>query len=171
MYSSFQSTRPHGERHCKSNGQHSRDTISIHAPARGATRPSSVTADSFSISIHAPARGATKLHEHSHNTVFDFNPRSRKGSDYNVPIQALKHAEFQSTLPQGERQWKGGADANGIAISIHAPARGATRHIATCSPIWKISIHAPARGATPSTASSTLLPSDFNPRSRKGSDK
>ena len=34
-----------------------------------------------------------------------------------------------------------------------------------------ISIHAPARGATGCVRFSTLYPSDFNPRSRKGSDQ
>ena len=33
--------------------------ISIHAPAKGATRPSIVPSSSLDISIHAPAKGAT----------------------------------------------------------------------------------------------------------------
>ena len=34
-----------------------------------------------------------------------------------------------------------------------------------------ISIHAPARGATGSQSNSTAVAANFNPRSRKGSDK
>ncbi len=56
----------------------------------------------------------------------DFNPRSREGSDGEVS----------------------GGDM-GADISIHAPARGATRHYRSFTAATrKISIHAPARGAT-----------------------
>ena len=57
--------------------------------------------------------------------MMNFNPRSREGSDF-----------------------LDGKAASGIAISIHAPARGATvLLLSTIFPI-PISIHAPARGAT-----------------------
>ena len=77
--------------------------------------------------------------------------------------------KFQSTLPQGERQFeesfnewfndfnprsRKGSDsglsvADAIAlISIHAPARGATDLDASGDNANAISIHAPARGAT-----------------------
>ena len=39
-------------------------------------------------------------------------------------------------------------DFLGDDISIHAPARGATRSLEAPGPLRKISIHAPARGAT-----------------------
>ena len=57
---------------------------------------------------------------------------------------------FQSTLPRGERRRKVGTGAYLIDdISIHAPARGATR-----------------------TARMSLCRTDyFNPRSREGSDE
>ena len=99
--------------------------ISIHAPARGATRQAEEINRKIRISIHAPARGATALMFKSFTIVEDFNPRSRKGSDdYSIVVYQLKNgisihapargatadirqnrknAEFQSTLPQGER--------------------------------------------------------------------
>ena len=95
--------------------------ISIHAPARGATPLQPQLWGNFRISIHAPARGATRmpcrsqtLHEGSdvmqHLVPFafstNFNPRSREGSD-------------GATLPSCRLP---------LRISIHAPARGATRH-------------------------------------------
>ena len=58
------------------------------------------------------------------------------------------------------------------AISIHAPARGATdfpRH--SCRRSHAISIHAPARGATKRRPVKFTFPDDFNPRSREGSDQ
>ncbi len=78
------------------------------------------------ISIHAPTRGATHFAIGSFALPVDFNPRSHKGSDDNdlggwhkgeisihAPTRgatlALQHPLqmiiFQSTLPQGERQY------------------------------------------------------------------
>ena len=56
------------------------------------------------------------------------------------------------------------------AISIHAPARGATLCCMSGGLRGQISIHAPARGATVSALEQSVFPEDFNPRSRKGSD-
>ena len=80
------------------------NTISIHAPARGATyskiyqkvmqkfqstlprgeRPGSSFHDGIPIiiSIHAPARGATYIDKLVNAIFADFNPRSREGSDF-----------------------------------------------------------------------------------------
>ena len=79
---------------------------------------------------------------------FDFNPRSRKGSDV---YEQNKYHE--------------------AGISIHAPARGATAYVQGKQHDSGISIHAPARGATIPIISPSSFFSDFNPRSRKGSDK
>ena len=123
-------------------------TISIHAPARGATQsiyknmPVSQQFQStlprgerlvyilrfpcnIQISIHAPARGAT---------IF-------QACDYRI-----------------------------MGISIHAPARGATYGAEEVYLFRMISIHAPARGATDSCQMAGLSVLDFNPRSREGSD-
>ena len=100
-------------------------SISIHAPARGATISRPGILRSQHISIHAPARGATKI------------PGHKDG----CPV-------FQSTLPRGERQDKNPVDTLKILISIHAPARGATSRQGPHRRLICISIHAPARGAT-----------------------
>ena len=55
---------------------------------------------------------------------------------------------FQSTLPRRERRWRTVVVRRNKVISIHAPAKGATG----------------GRGAAGG------LVSDFNPRSREGSD-
>ena len=80
-----------------------RKEISIHVPARGATRTMAVATFRRSISIHAPARGATGITSMINGYSNYFNPRSRKGSD----VSKLKKYRFRR-------------------ISIHAPARGAT---------------------------------------------
>ena len=123
--------------------------ISIHAPARGATKAqqrfrectgyfnprsregsdknvfdSGVT-DSV-ISIHAPARGATAVCFIWQIVDTNFNPRSREGSDKDGASVKLMDRIFQSTLPRGERQKYLAFSSASFAISIHAPARGAT---------------------------------------------
>ena len=55
--------------------------VSIHAPARGATANDMKTTKLISVSIHAPARGATK-----------------------PGLGEFKMEEFQSTHPRGVRQ-------------------------------------------------------------------
>ena len=55
--------------------------ISIHAPARGATKKTKKALAPFDISIHAPARGATYRPLDAWEVRKNFNPRSREGSD------------------------------------------------------------------------------------------
>ena len=149
--------------------------ISIHAPARGATASGWSAAQFLGISIHAPARGAT-YPDVMLNCLYPFQSTLPHGerraafTDYGVfgdPFQStLPHGErpksfgfrrsikteFQSTLPHGERlEWIADIDGS-YGISIHAPARGATKYPAFCLLCTKISIHAPARGATPCSA-------------------
>ena len=57
-----------------------------------------------------------------------------------------------------------------IAISIHAPTRGATDFRLRQKQNREISIHDPTRGATIILAVLTALVVDFNPRSHEGSD-
>ena len=123
-------------------------TISIHAPARGATFITVIGLRFRLISIHAPARGATCRQGTYFWQTSYFNPRSREGSDgliritFNVAeifqstlprgerpagkIILIPSFVFQSTLPRGERRYRGLLFVYYCQISIHAPARGAT---------------------------------------------
>ena len=165
----FQSTLPRGERRRLRLREHGRKSISIHAPARGATF------------CHLLALLNTR----------NFNPRSREGSDSMSTFLFCLRTRFQSTLPRGERHTKQTFRLFWCPISIHAPARGATSRVIFSTFVMLISIHAPARGATQHPpypvmlyAFQSTLPrgerhsnindifdeSDFNPRSREGSD-
>ena len=77
------------------------------------------------ISILAPAKGATKIGSRS------FSP-----------------PEFQSTLPRRERLTNSEIVVKSDSISIHAPAKGATKGDISDITLMLISIHAPAKGAT-----------------------
>ncbi len=145
------------------------ERISIHAPARGATF--SLNLSHYPIKYFNPRSrtGSDQTDCGSYRPAIYFNPRSRTGSDVKKQLNESK-VLFQSTLPHGERRnERGGSKAVG-AISIHAPARGATTDRGghwsavrnfnprsrtgsdvSTSPIlvaYSISIHAPARGAT-----------------------
>jgi len=99
----FQSTLPRGERHRY-----------IFQPANTQT-----------VSIHAPARGATPFMSLVVKKYLGFNPRSREGSDslftgagqlFYVSI----HAPARGATPHLSEPHRS------IRVSIHAPARGAT---------------------------------------------
>ena len=85
-----------------------------------------------------------------------FNPRSREGSDEKGCKNNRHRKTFQSTLPRGERPWKRAGFLSCRNISIHAPARGATKGVVLMIIKYIISIHAPARGATTSHVTSRV---------------
>ena len=101
--------------------------ISIHAPARGATLPPYITVYIWK-HFNPRSREGSDLplfqntYKHTH-----FNPRSREGSDFFCSFSFLLSLSFQSTLPRGERQPGSALEQYVYGISIHAPARGATK--------------------------------------------
>ncbi len=142
------------------------------------------------VSIHAPARGATKsVYAHEPSLVFQStrpHGARRSGAPWASPhrfqstrphgarqleMDALDLAsEFQSTRPHGARlpgHWLG---MHLPAVSIHAPARGATLAQAHQQGQGLVSIHAPARGATWSARERPQQWTSFNPRARTGRD-
>ena len=125
--------------------------------------------------------------------ILNFNPRSREGSDTENNYKGVYNTLFQSTLPRRERRGPFSMDDILTGISIHAPAKGATANFLCITTHICISIHAPAKGATlypsifllstwkfqstlprrerPVIVSCTIKRlSNFNPRSREGSD-
>ena len=83
--------------------EHENGSVSIHAPARGATVEVNHVSATTIVSIHAPARGATYLKRQDAQQEERFNPRTRTGCDKRI-----------------------GGVCRSIRVSIHAPARGAT---------------------------------------------
>ena len=122
----FQSTLPHGERPLVSSSAVT--DYSFNPRSRtGSDSVTYITAKLGIVSIHAPARGATKSTKGNKWNYKSFNPRSRTGSDWQavapykgsyVSIHAPARGAtvivvplalviwFQSTLPHGERLYK-----------------------------------------------------------------
>jgi len=122
------------------------------------------------VSIHAPARGATNRCYLAYDSMM-FQSTHPRGVRRRHIVRVICVRLFQSTHPRGVRQRDKRVFQKALAVSIHAPARGATiRGIKTdiyrcrfnprtregCDVkdledpgvTLKVSIHAPARGAT-----------------------
>ncbi len=147
-----------------------RTFISIHAPAKGATRP--LTRPSSSARYFNPRsrEGSDVQRLLSKRTQYHFNPRSREGSDIRSGRggQAVAHFNLRS---------REGSDAYSSAfwrvITNFNPRSREGSDIMTggvCKHVSKISIHAPVKGATPTRCEWPRRRPNFNPRSREGSD-
>ena len=122
--------------------------ISIHAPTRGATVPTTQAVNASGISIHAPTRGATLMGDRQSNRDRISIHAPTRGATLTVAeIKALAE-RFQSTLLQEERLYNRHYNDTLETISIHAPTRGATHTLFKRFFLFVISIHAPTRGAT-----------------------
>ena len=99
--------------------------ISIHAPPRGATHPRE-TFPASRLFQFTPLREGRRQRNHKVSERFNFNSRPSARGDLKCLITGCAH----------------------LAISIHAPPRGATHRICPWLAKKLISIHAPPRGAT-----------------------
>ena len=101
-------------------------TVSIHAPARGATGlPSWAKGKGHAVSIHAPARGATAGPGPMEQINGFQSTPLREGRRRQCPCHSpLKM--FQSTPLREGRRLDGLPVVAFQDVSIHAPARGAT---------------------------------------------
>jgi len=99
-----------------------------------------------------------------------FNPRTREGCDWLSGSCCLSISLFQSTHPRGVRLDTSAPVSSAQAVSIHAPARGATPNDNEYYIKTLVSIHAPARGATRFNSTKAVDMACFNPRTREGCD-
>jgi|GEM_PF-214996 len=144
----FQSTHPRRVRPPPGYGHLVGASISIHAPAKGATVYSQTITGTTAISIHAPAKGATQDRWPSGYKRESFQSTHPRRVRHDARFSEDGQVEvFQSTHPRRVRR---GGERHRIhrEISIHAPAKGATAAAASASVLDVISIHAPAKGAT-----------------------
>jgi len=166
----FQSTRPHGARRLKSGSRTQESVVSIHAPARSATRAYFLKKYQGFVSIHAPARSATLVLACIPKVLMRFNPRARTERDLLKILRFFRFFWFQSTRPHGARRRKSlkklkrvmfqstrphGARPVNFKITLRVVLFQSTRphgarHCFIVSPSFglKVSIHAPARSAT-----------------------
>ena len=77
------------------------------------------------VSIHAPARGATLTDGELDYMTASFNPRARAGRDMATGYKGAYEASFNPRARAGRDKVRP-AKRLASAVSIHAPARGAT---------------------------------------------
>jgi len=166
----FQSTRPRGARQELKKCEWCQRFVSIHAPARGATSPLEMRKQRQLFQStrprgarHAPTaatqygamfqstrpRGARRRPgSRVHGRYPGFNPRAREGRDTLWPVRPTSSTGFNPRAREGRDLYPLHEHVDD-AVSIHAPARGATTYQGFYPFARGVSIHAPARGATP----------------------
>ena len=165
---SFRSTLPHGERLVGAIVEDGYDAFRSTLPhgERQPCQPPQFRAD---VSIHAPARGATRSRRRRGARAGGFDPRSRTGRDAIDARCGICDETFRSTLPHGERLRRRRTHLAADARSIHAPARGATRSRAARPPSM-CRFDPRSRTGSDARVPYGLCPGCFDPRSRTGSD-
>ena len=142
--------------------------VSIHAPARGATRRPVVAAVLPSFQSTRP-RGARPSNTSVFTLTDGFNPRARAGRDCQECQTTLEIQCFNPRARAGRDDFERQQGLISL-VSIHAPARGATFFSVLLGSVLRVSIHAPARGATVKSRDAYRFICCFNPRARAGRD-
>ncbi len=146
IFGEFQSTLPHGERHCCASQKILDHLFQSTLPHGERLSAEYVLKYIRYVSIHAPARGATALSAVVSATT-SFQSTLPHGERPAGEAQYGDITEFQSTLPHGERQ--GFPESYQVKVSFNPRSRTGS-DIAPAPP--------PRRSP------------GFNPRSRTGSD-
>ena len=129
--------------------------VSIHVPARGTTKIIADLNENLQVSIHVPARGTTAATVNLIDRImfqstfpqgerrrFDgrpaiikgFNPRSRKGNDYDTVYVSGKKIGFNPRSRKGnDMHVRDQSDKT--VVSIHVPARGTTVSSSSFAPM------------------------------------
>jgi len=122
----FQSTRPHGARPVMATAPSGNTWFQSTRP-HGARQGQEVLGDTgLAVSIHAPAWGATLNSIRNVPRSLCFNPRARMGRDGTNGYIYNSNARFNPRARMG-RDPVCVSGSFGPAVSIHAPAWGATR--------------------------------------------
>ena len=144
-------------------------SVSIHAPARGATIAYGYVKRADVVSIHAPARGATvgfceidpfcqfqsthprgvrRRQTHQNLRRGGFNPRTREGCDWQTVDVAAHLSRFNPRTREG-CDFDSDCLYHYLLIGFNPRTReGCDTYEETSRSILTVSIHAPARGAT-----------------------
>ena len=121
------------------------------------------------ISIHAPAKGATRPLTRPSSSARYFNPRSREGSD----VQRLLSKRTQYHFNPRSREGSDIRSGRGGQAVAHFNPRSREGSDAYSSAFWRVITNFNPRsreGSDNSSSHSCRQIKNFNPRSREGSD-
>ena len=122
----FQLTRPRGARPRSSLASLRLQSVSTHAPARGATVDAINTALQTTFQLTRP-RGARPILGIFLWREVKFQLTRPRGARLRAIFGTSSMKPFQLTRPRGARRGLPGLPRQGDSVSTHAPARGATR--------------------------------------------
>ena len=126
--------------------------VSIHAPAKGATGPHPARGGLGGVSIHAPAKGATALRSCGCIAISGFDPRPREGGDLDPSRADELEQLFRSTPPRRGRRSTAPVIPSPDVFRSTPPRRGRRARQVQYRSVFMVSIHAPAKGATRAAA-------------------
>ncbi len=148
LLSMFQSTRPRGARHTFLVILLIIWLVSIHAPAWGATHHQIYHRVLF-LCFNPRARVGRDLENMKPIfSCFGFNPRARVGRDTLVAAVLASFSEFQSTRPRGARPFCAGHELSASVFQSTRPRGARPDTLPAVRGKGAVSIHAPAWGAT-----------------------
>ena len=114
--------------------------------------------------------GSDNFFKETTDIKHDFNPRSREGSDMKRKLMPNLMGKFQSTLPRGERHVRQHILLGGRYFNPRSREGSDRPPLCLWQPLFLFQSTLP-RGERPMTVPSFLLTfCNFNPRSREGSD-
>ena len=120
----FQFTRPRGARLPRPTSGAQGGAVSIHAPARGATKQANLNCGGGGFQFTRPRGARLRQARHDGDDV-GFNSRARAGRDTQRDATLGLLQGFNSRARAG-RDWRVQDTVARSGVSIHAPARGAT---------------------------------------------
>ena len=166
----FQSTLPRGER--LAGAKRVFEAIAFQSTLPRGERPPSATSitrpNMFQSTLPRGERPAADMPVGSASVFQSTLPR---GERPDLLLGEVLGGGFQSTLPRGERPRARTRSADPRAVSIHAPARGATLRLSSITSPRKLFQSTLPRGERPAYhCRNERIIVSFNPRSREGSD-
>jgi len=172
VFVQFQSTPPRGGRHRAATRRDPRQTVSIHAPARGATALDVYARPDPAEFQSTPPRGGRRWRWIISDTIPQcFNPRPRAGGDRLCRRLVLPHQGFNPRPRAGGDHESYRCRIRYASVSIHAPARGATADNRTSEVGLNYSFNPrPRAGGDDRRAVPRRGCKRFNPRPRAGGD-
>ena len=145
-------------------GGQSDTSVSIHAPARGATWDKGQLSFGHCVSIHAPARGATRASLTSAPLPSRFNPRPCARGDCSLTARRAGRFCFNPRpCARGDPKCSS-RYSRSSCFNPRPCARGDVCHFQNGGVGKVVSIHAPARGATVLFGLEMFFDGRFNPR-------
>jgi len=124
----------------------------------------------YTVSIHAPAWGATNRKPQDWRSKQRFNPRARVGRDTSQNANSAGRIGFNPRARVGRDKLRSNFSSHQSGFNPRARVGRDHQFFVSSRHVKQVSIHAPAWGATGGMWTEFTVPACFNPRARVGRD-